>query len=132
MNCAPAVSCVYGGTVRELHAVASKNHSVLSVFATACICDCVLSGVDSLSKQWLAPKNHGICVADAVSFSSVPVHRYTLPVSLNTICATALRVFRNACELESDEQRMSTLQAPDAPMSCVRLPKPLAMLVKTC
>ena len=27
---------------------------------------------------------------------------------------------------------MSTLQAPDAPMSCVRLPKPLAMLVKTC
>src|SRR5258707_12738565 len=51
MNCAPVVSCVKFGTEREPHVAASKNHNVLRVEATVCICAGVLSGVLSLSKQ---------------------------------------------------------------------------------
>src|SRR6185369_8863110 len=103
MNWAPPTSCVYGGTVRDPHDCASNAHKVESVFATDCICDEVLSGASSLSKQWFAARNQGICVEGTVSLRSVPVQRKTVFASLNTICVTALRAFRNACEVCRDE-----------------------------
>src|SRR5258706_3994899 len=132
MTCEPFTSCEYGGTVREPQDCASNAHKVSRVLATACICDDVLSGGFSLSKQWLALKNHGICVEGAVSLRSVPVHRYTVLASLNTISATALRAFRNASDDCNGEHLMSTLQEPASPISCERLVKPLATVVNTC
>src|SRR5258706_9351063 len=98
MYVAPPVSWLDWATVPELHVAASKNQSVLSVLATACICDAVLNGSLSFSKQWLAPKNHGSWVAAEVSFTSVPVQRKSELPSLKIICATALRALRKGVD----------------------------------
>src|SRR5258706_4664770 len=130
MYVAPAVSCVYGGVLFALHVTASKDQSVLSVLATACICDVVLNGSESFSKQWLAPKTHGSWVAVDVSFTSVPVQRKSETPSLKIICATALRTLRKGVEEASVEHLMSTLHVPASPMSTTRLEKLLATVVE--
>src|SRR5258708_36888 len=132
MYVAPAVSCMYGGTLVELQVTASKDQSVWSVLATACICDAIVYGSELFSKQWLAPKNHGSWVAADVSFRSVPVQRKSEVPSLKTICATALRTLRKGVDVDSVEHLMSTLQEPDVPMSTTSLEKPLATVVKRC
>src|SRR5688500_2605369 len=123
MYVAPPPSWTQAGFgVLEPHALASKNQNVESVVATACICVGLLNGASSLSKQWLAPQNHGRCGEAAVSLRSVPVHRRTKPRSLNTICATADMALRNAPLPFSDEHGTSTLQDPASPISISRLP----------
>src|SRR5471032_1515809 len=54
MKAAPSMSCENAGVVVAPQVTASKNQSVLSEFASVCICAAVLWGSDSLSKQWLA------------------------------------------------------------------------------
>src|SRR6185369_9061289 len=89
--------------------------------ATLCICVGVLNGALSLSKQWLALKNHGFCVELSLSFSSVPVHKPIDDPSTNTICATDSITSRKALVASSGEHWTSTLHDPASPMSARRL-----------
>src|SRR5205814_8412878 len=57
--------------------------------------------------------------AMVVVLSRLPLHRYVLPLSVNTICATELAAFFSACE-GLLTQATSTSHASDSPISCVR------------
>ena len=80
----------------------------------------MLNAVFAPSKQWFAPKNHGVLVFASVSLSRLPEHRPVPSGEVWIILATPCRALSSAWE-GFCTQAMSMLHEPESPICAVFL-----------